>query len=708
MATADEIERIIVEIESQGADKAYVGIKRIDEMMDNLSKKKPADFLEGFNALESTLSKSLVQLPNMTSLTDQATEAWQKLVKEVRRYDESMAKKHNRNLLFEEARQDAKNLTDQIRKSNRVPLHLAAAPAQLTKGQKAFQAFSRTFGPKATQGLVSTVETIETIGPAMAKIGPPTAIAAAAVGAFAIGAAGVAITAAKSFGGAVVQAQGFRQNMSFALEKIAGTSAQADAIIGKSVATADYLGQKHTDTVRQITALVGKGFSASTADKFARGLADMEVRSPGTNFDSMIMAIGQIKAKGKLQGEELMQLAEAGLNRGDFMGNLAKQAGKNVDEIDKAMQAGKVSYQQFEKAFFATINKNGGPLGALANEASRKNIDKVINRLKAIPENILFGANAGSGMSAMTEQLNNFIDWFDVSKGKGKEVQKVTGDIFNAMIEGLTGNKVDTKKGITGTLDAILAGAKEAVPAVREFASGIRDIAGVLAELGKNGDAKQMMIWARAFMQVGMLGLSAMSMFDSIGSTDIGGTLSASFESITASISATASSIMTQAYQIGANLWQGLTNGITSGIAMVTSAATNLANSALQAVGVTWRVGSPARAFEDLAGWAGPGMERGFRSGEPGAMVAAANLADAALGAAWASSPANANAGGTMAPAGGAAGAAGLTIHFSPTIVISGAKTADQAQALGAAAVRGSREAFETQLGAALRRARAA
>ncbi len=637
------------------------------------------------------------------------------------------------------AKAEHDRFADQMRAANRVPTHLQAGanPKSLSGAAKAFQTFSRTFGPRATEGLVSTVETLETIGPIAAKVAHPVGIAAAAIGALAVATAGTAIWAGKEFGGAVIAAQGFRENMTFALTKIAGTESKANSIIETTLTTADYLGQKHADTVKQVTALMNKGLGASTADKFTRGLADMETRSPGTNFDSMVLAIGQIKSKGKLQGEELMQLAEAGLNRGEFMGNLAKQAKKNVGEIEKVMQAGKVSYKQFEDAFFATVNKNGGPLGAIANERSRQNIDAIINRVKAIPENLLFGAKAGPGMEATKNTLNSLLDWFDVSKGKGKEVRQVAGDIFNAMVEGLTGNKIDTSKGITGTLDAVLNAAREAVPWVYAIGATARDVFSVgraiyntidsigsfADSLGGIGNIAQTLSFPFRLLMTTMLGPLAllpelMSMYDAYQKGGIAGVaeaMTAPFASTALKIETwassipqtlydTAASVLTSAYQLGSNLWQGVVNGIASGVAMVTSAATNLANAAKNAVKVAWDEHSPSREFFALSWLAGKGTANGFDASRAMVERSAAGMADAALGASWASSPMNMNAGGNMLAMGGGGGA--VIINFTANIAIPGTSSPAQAQALGAAAMRGTREQFEAQLGSGLRRLR--
>lgn len=806
MATASEIERIIVELETQGADGAYVGVKRLDDAMKSLSKHKgPSGIAESFEALstlDDRLTNSLVEVPG---LADKAAAAWSHLVGQVRAYNESQVRKAMRNTDLEASRRDAQQLLEQMAKANRTPTELQAAsnpksisfaealasqsqkagsaiqaashsameeaaaigqaaqaasklssvydvvekrakaaatadkrwlseqmakanriptelqaasnPKALTSAQKAFQSISKIVGPKATESLVSAIEGLEKYGPTLAKVGAvaskvasPILAVGAAIAAVGVGVAGAAVFAAKEFGGAVVNAQGFKDNMVDALNAITGSQSKSDAILERAATTADYLRKGRAETLEQFAALSNR-FDLTTTDRIVRGMADLKVKSPKANIEGLVMAIGQIKLKGKLAGEELLQLAENGLDQGKVIDALAAKAGKSADTIRKEMQAGKIEWKEGIDAILGSINPRGEALGSIASKKARNNINDLIDSVKQIPQNILFDIKVGTGMDNIKATLNTIIDWFDPEKGKGKEVRKVGGDLFNALVEGLTGNKVDTSKGITATLDAILNGAKEAVPTVREAGAAIRDIVGAIAELGKNGDVKTLMAMTQAFIGLGAIGPSVLTSLKEAGKTDILGSIGASLSSIGSSIASTASSIMSQAYQIGSNLWQGLVNGITSGISMVTQAATNLANSALRAVGLTWRVGSPAKAFEEQSMWAGAGSVQGFNKMAPKVAGAAAGMAYAGLGAAWAAGQANVNGGASVVPLRATStgqealqGSPSVVVHFSPQIVVSGAASTEQAQVVGNAAVRGARAAFESQYGSALRR----
>jgi len=78
----------------------------------------------------------------------------------------------------------------------------------------------------------------------------------------------------------------------------------------------------------------------------------------GGGLSRLVTAIGQIQAKGKVQGDELLQLTEAGI---PGLQLLATHLGKSTEETQKLVSAGKVKSDVFLAAFktFAQANFGG-------------------------------------------------------------------------------------------------------------------------------------------------------------------------------------------------------------------------------------------------------------------------------------------------------------------------------------------------------------
>src|SRR5690606_23917083 len=65
--------------------------------------------------------------------------------------------------------------------------------------------------------------------------------------------------------------------------------------------------------------------------------------------------LGQIQAKGRLQGEELTTLAESGVSTGLVLSALSKQLGKTTGEVQKLISAGQVGSGDALNAIGAAI-----------------------------------------------------------------------------------------------------------------------------------------------------------------------------------------------------------------------------------------------------------------------------------------------------------------------------------------------------------------
>ena len=91
-----------------------------------------------------------------------------------------------------------------------------------------------------------------------------------------------------------------------------------------------------------------------------KGVAGMAAMS-GRSMEDVGLIFGKVAATGKLQGDELNQMAEAGVNA---TASLAKYLGKTQAEVREMVSAGKIDFQTFSDAMYATF----GTAASGANE----------------------------------------------------------------------------------------------------------------------------------------------------------------------------------------------------------------------------------------------------------------------------------------------------------------------------------------------------
>jgi tape measure domain-containing protein len=108
------------------------------------------------------------------------------------------------------------------------------------------------------------------------------------------------------------------------------------------------------------------GFTTDEAKRLTTAMTDFASGS-GASSDTMnriALALGQIKAKGKLAGQEMLQLTEAGL---DVRGILAKAFGKTTEEIVAMQEKGLIPADKAIQAIVESLENDFG--GAAAKQA---------------------------------------------------------------------------------------------------------------------------------------------------------------------------------------------------------------------------------------------------------------------------------------------------------------------------------------------------
>ena len=257
--------------------------------------------------------------------------------------------------------------------------HLKSVRAQTSRGF-----FDRLLGEGSKFAALK-----ETIGGAYEKAAP-FAGALASVATYAVGAQLALFGMAGAGIYAVKNAQAFKADTLFAFEQILGGKAAAQAAYDKAAATSIKIGGDFHESMSAMNALLAQGFSVDFADEIVRAMADLKTINPAANLEGITRAISQIKTTGRLQGDELMQLAEAGVNVADVYKQIAKsmklvdKPGQTaVEQVQKLQAAGKVSADTAVNAIMASIGqKTGKPFGEVAAAKADASLDGTIARLK--------------------------------------------------------------------------------------------------------------------------------------------------------------------------------------------------------------------------------------------------------------------------------------------------------------------------------------
>lgn len=353
----------------------------------------------------------------------------------------------------------------------------------------------KAMGSSLTSGISSSMSTI---GSAVSKAGSlfsSTFGTAAKVGVGAITGIGTAVVglAAKGgltralnleqaqtmFKGLKLQWSDYEKTINDAVE---GTAFSLDsaALVAAQLAASGVGAGKQMETA--LNACVG------AAATFGRDLGDI-----GSVFQ-------KVAAKGKLSGDELMQLNERGINA---VSVLSEYLGKTQDEVSQMVSKGKIDFETFSNAMYAAF----GESAQAANETftgSMANMRSALNRIgadfmtpfkdAAIP---VFNA-VREALNAVRKTLEPLSDRF------GELTERVSGKLVTALsvftdylrsgnsiadaakktIDGLFG--AGTIQNIIGLVSA-LGGLAALGPVLRVAGTGINVAAGAVAGLSKVG-----------------------------------------------------------------------------------------------------------------------------------------------------------------------------------------------------------------------------
>lgn len=199
--------------------------------------------------------------------------------------------------------------------------------------------------------------------------------------------AGVAAAIAQAGAGMVT----FGQNTRMALGNLTKHGAIPEKLFEHSRALATRFGLDVQGTTDQYKKFLALQFTPKGADKLIKMGADL--RAMGTDAEGVqgvFMALGQIKGKGRLQGEEMLQLAERGISTSLVHEEIGKlMGGKSTDEVRKLQQAGKVTADVGLQAIENAINRKLGQskLGESGAKFADRTIEGMIGRIKSLGEN---------------------------------------------------------------------------------------------------------------------------------------------------------------------------------------------------------------------------------------------------------------------------------------------------------------------------------
>jgi tape measure domain-containing protein len=264
----------------------------------------------------------------------------------------------------------------------------------------------------------------------------------------------VAVGVGAALVAATVKTADFAQTAILGFKAVAKHGASAEKLFQHSRDLAEELGLDVFATSKQFTKLLALQFNPAMATDLIKMGSDM--RALGTDaegVDRILAQLGQIQAKGRLQGEELTVLAENGLSTQLVYKKLGEQLGKTKDEILKMQAAGTLTSEMAFPAIMAAVMAKTGEkkLGDVGKSIADTTLSGMAGRLKAQAQNL----------------------WIDIGRQATPAIMSVFTDL-QTELRGVLGNK-SLAEGVIMAVETIAGVVKDGIPFVRQFIASFTD-----------------------------------------------------------------------------------------------------------------------------------------------------------------------------------------------------------------------------------------
>ena len=255
---------------------------------------------------------------------------------------------------------------------------------------------------------------VEDFSTSLAGLGTKAGAVAAAVGA---AAAVLGVIVGKS-----VQARREMESMEISFSVLTGSMEKSKQLIGQMKALGAASPLQTSDIAKAGQTLMGFGVDVHRVMPILRQLSDISM-GDSQRFQSLSLAFAQMSAQGRLMGQDLNQMVNAGFNPLQI---ISEKTGKSIGQLKDEMSKGNISSQDIANAFAAATQEGGKfygmteKLGKSLNGMFNQQQDKLNQQWAELGEKIT--PQVVSSMELVNEAID---DCFVVVNGLVDLVQEI-------------------------------------------------------------------------------------------------------------------------------------------------------------------------------------------------------------------------------------------------------------------------------------------
>lgn len=218
---------------------------------------------------------------------------------------------------------------------------------------------------------------------------------------------------------------------------LGGNEERLNNIMGqiKEYALASPLNTK--DMVGAVQMMTSFGIEAEKSIDYLKAIGDISMGDSG-KFNSLALAFSQMSSAGKLMGQDLMQMVNAGFNP---LEEISRKTGKSIGELKNEMSKGAITSKMVQDAFISATSA-GGKFYGMASEGAKtlngqismlqESFDNMFNEIGSKGEGVVMSAvQAGTYLVENYETIGKVLEGLIIAYGVYK-----TALIVNAAVTG--------------------------------------------------------------------------------------------------------------------------------------------------------------------------------------------------------------------------------------------------------------------------------
>jgi len=245
------------------------------------------------------------------------------------------------------------------------------------------------------------------------------------------------------------------EQLTISFETFLGSAEKAKSVIKDLRQFADVTPFETEQVNSAGRALLAFGFTTKELIPTLTRIGDI-ASGTGKDFNELALIYGKAKTQGLIQGEELNQLAEAGI---PIYGELAKVLGVNESQIRKLGEQGKIQFSDLEKVF-QNLTGEGGKFGGLMERQSQS-LGGLYSTLKSSLSNLL--TQVGTTLAPLAKSGMQLLI------GAVEVLGKVAAPVFQAFSTFFTG-------AIEGAQSVVSAFRNQLPGAIRDFVTAAEQL----------------------------------------------------------------------------------------------------------------------------------------------------------------------------------------------------------------------------------------